>query len=369
MHTILIIEDDPSIRENLVDLLDAYGYAPVTAIDGVDGLEKARKHRPDLILCDVMMPRLNGLGVLDAVQDDEAIASTPFIFLTAKADAKSLREGMSQGADDYLTKPFQAAELFSAIEGRIERFNQIERKQERRMAELHHSISQVIPHELRTPLVAIEGFTSLIMDERETLSGDQLEDMLEEVLGATERLKRLVERNALFAQVTTEAAAGVTPDQTIEAATLLPAEAQERAAEYGREDDLVVSAHAGGVQIRRSLFARLVNEVVDNAFKFSEPGTPVRVLGTLAEDGYALTVKDEGYGMGAPQIREIDAYRQFDRDYNEQQGAGLGLALCQEICAAVDGTLEIQSSRGTGTSVHITIPVPAAVSSSQPATA
>lgn len=368
MHTILIIEDDPSIRTNLVDLVDVHGYAAIAAVDGMDGLEKVRHHHPDLILCDVMMPRLNGLQVLDAVRADEAIAGIPFIFLTAKADAKDLREGMSQGADDYLTKPFQAAELFAAIDGRLERFNQIEQKQKRRMDELHRSVSQIIPHELRTPLVTIEGFTSLVLDEQETLSGDQIEDMLDEVLSATERLKRLVERNALFAQVTTEVAQGGLPNQTIEAAALVPAEAQARAVEHARTEDLVVSAHASTIQMRESLFACLVTEVTDNAFKFSEPGTPVRVSGTLTEDGYTLTVTDEGHGMSPRQIKVIDAYRQFDRDYYEQQGAGLGLALCQEICAAVGGTLGVQSSRGRGTSVHIAIPVTAVVSSAQPAT-
>jgi len=192
--------------------------------------------------------------------------------------------------------------------------------------------------------------------------------MLDEVLSATERLKRLVERNALFAQVTTEAAQGGLPNQTIEAGALIPAEAQARAVEHARTEDLVVSAHASTIQMRESLFSCLVNEVTDNAFKFSEPGTPVRVSGTHTEDGYTLAVTDEGHGMSPRQIQEIDAYRQFDRDYNEQQGAGLGLALCQEICAAVGGMLDVQSSRGQGTSVHITIPATAVVSSAQPAT-
>ena len=212
MSTILIIEDEQEIRDNLVDLLEAAEYDTLVASDGTDGLEKARNHLPDLILCDVMMPHVDGFDVVESVRSHEALSATPFIFLTAKSTGQDLRRGMTTGADDYLTKPFKATELFAAIESRMERFDRLQDNQEQRLAKLHQSISKVIPHELRTPLVAIEGFTSLLLDDWDDLDDEMAQEMLRDVLGATKRLKRLVERNALFARLLSSAdAEGASP--------------------------------------------------------------------------------------------------------------------------------------------------------------
>jgi DNA-binding NarL/FixJ family response regulator len=121
MKKILVIEDEPEMRRNITTLLRYYGYEPVAAENGRAGLEAARRERPDLILCDVMMPELDGYGVLKALQTDALLARTPFIFLTAKGEKDDLRSGMDLGADDYLTKPVANAELVRAIEARLRR--------------------------------------------------------------------------------------------------------------------------------------------------------------------------------------------------------------------------------------------------------
>jgi len=119
MKKILIIEDEPEMRRNITTLLRYYDYEPVAAANGREGVEAARRDRPDLILCDVMMPELDGYGVLQALQTEAALARIPFIFLTAKGEKNDLRSGMDLGADDYLTKPVANAELVSAIEARL----------------------------------------------------------------------------------------------------------------------------------------------------------------------------------------------------------------------------------------------------------
>ncbi len=126
MKKILVIEDEPQTRENLATILEMEGFDPLTASDGREGLELARRHRPDLILCDVMMPGLDGYGVLEALRADAETTSIPFIFLTAKGDRKDLRTGMDLGADDYLCKPATSAELLSSIEARLERHKEKE---------------------------------------------------------------------------------------------------------------------------------------------------------------------------------------------------------------------------------------------------
>lgn len=115
MNKILVIEDEPLVLENTLDLLMIEGFEPIGAENGRLGLRLAREHIPDLILCDIMMPELDGYGVLTAIRQDETIANTPFIFLTAKASKRDYVQGMALGANGYLTKPYTALELLQTI--------------------------------------------------------------------------------------------------------------------------------------------------------------------------------------------------------------------------------------------------------------
>lgn len=119
MKTILLIEDDTALRENTAELLELDNYIVLTAPNGKIGIEIAKKELPDLIVCDIMMPEIDGYGVLEAVSLEPSTTHIPFIFLSARAEYKEIRKGMDLGADDYLTKPFDEVELFSAIESRL----------------------------------------------------------------------------------------------------------------------------------------------------------------------------------------------------------------------------------------------------------
>ena len=121
MKKILVIEDEPEMRRNITTLLRYHDYEPIAAANGRDGVQAARREKPDVILCDVMMPELDGYGVLQELQLDASLARTPFIFLTAKGEKDDLRSGMNLGADDYLTKPVANADLIRAIEARLRR--------------------------------------------------------------------------------------------------------------------------------------------------------------------------------------------------------------------------------------------------------
>jgi CRP/FNR family transcriptional regulator, cyclic AMP receptor protein len=121
MKTILLIEDDADMRENTAEILELAGYRVNKAENGKRGVEAARKEMPDLVLCDIMMPELDGYGVLHMLGRNPATAEVPFIFLSAKAERGDVRRGMDLGADDYLTKPFEESELLNAIEGRLKR--------------------------------------------------------------------------------------------------------------------------------------------------------------------------------------------------------------------------------------------------------
>ena len=118
-QTILIIEDNTDIRESTAEILELAGYHTITAENGKLGVELAQKQLPALIICDIMMPELDGYGVLYLLSKQPETAVIPFIFLTAKTERIDMRKGMEMGADDYLTKPFDDMELLNAIEGRL----------------------------------------------------------------------------------------------------------------------------------------------------------------------------------------------------------------------------------------------------------
>lgn len=119
---ILVIEDQTEIRENIEELLELSNYETITAENGKVGVKKALEHHPDLILCDIMMPEMDGYEVLYLIGKNPTVASTPFIFLTAKAEQSDFRKGMNMGADDYITKPFEEMELLGAIERRLNKY-------------------------------------------------------------------------------------------------------------------------------------------------------------------------------------------------------------------------------------------------------
>ncbi|HPE82950.1 MAG: response regulator [Aequorivita sp.] len=123
MKTILLIEDDTALRENTAELLELSGYMVFTAPNGKIGIEKARSKNPNIIICDIMMPEIDGYGVLEKVASEEETKHIPFIFLSAKTEHKEIRKGMDMGADDYLTKPFDEQELLSAVESRLAKAN------------------------------------------------------------------------------------------------------------------------------------------------------------------------------------------------------------------------------------------------------
>ncbi|HTN47632.1 MAG TPA: response regulator [Flavipsychrobacter sp.] len=128
MKKILLIEDNQDIRENMAEILELSGYAVLTAADGKEGVATALQTGPDIIICDIMMPVLDGYGVIHMLQKNPGTCNIPFIFLTAKSERGEMRKGMELGADDYITKPFNATELLNAVESRLRKHDSIRNK-------------------------------------------------------------------------------------------------------------------------------------------------------------------------------------------------------------------------------------------------
>ncbi len=156
MKKILVIEDNKDVRENIAEILELSGYKVEQAINGKEGATKAKYLLPDLIVCDIMMPELDGYGVLNLLSSESITSSIPFIFLTAKAELNDMRKGMNMGADDYITKPFEDAELLKAIEVRLGKVSAIK-------SDFHKSIE------------GIESFieTAMTLEDLDKISKDR----------------------------------------------------------------------------------------------------------------------------------------------------------------------------------------------------
>lgn len=145
MKTILLIEDDRALRENTEELLELSGYSVMTAPNGKIGIELAKENLPNIIICDIMMPVVDGYGVLENLTADEKTKQIPFIFLSAKTEHKEIRKGMNLGADDYLTKPFEEEDLISAVESRLAKAELLNRMLDKTSSD--HGVSE---DEMRT---------------------------------------------------------------------------------------------------------------------------------------------------------------------------------------------------------------------------
>lgn len=147
MKKILLIEDNDDIRNNTAEILELSNYRVIMAENGKIGVEKALEHTPDLIICDIMMPVLDGYGVLHAVHKNERIKNTPFIFLTAKTERTDLRKGMEMGADDYITKPFTGTELLDAVDGRLKKIDMLKQELSPGLPGLGHLLQATGSHD------------------------------------------------------------------------------------------------------------------------------------------------------------------------------------------------------------------------------
>lgn len=171
MKTILLIEDDKALRENTAELLELSGYTVITAPNGKIGIEVAKKKLPNVIICDIMMPVIDGYGVLENLSSDEKTKQIPFIFLSAKTEHKEIRKGMDLGADDYLTKPFEESDLMSAVESRLAKAELLSR-----MLDITSNNHGVSDDELRT----LNELKNFFDDNGEIVNFEESETIYEE---------------------------------------------------------------------------------------------------------------------------------------------------------------------------------------------
>jgi DNA-binding response OmpR family regulator/anti-sigma regulatory factor (Ser/Thr protein kinase) len=364
MPRILLVEDDATLREEMMTWLEFEGYRTTAAATGRQGLEAVEFTSYDLVVSDIMMPDMDGLELLTALRGRTDTHLLPVIFVTARAERSDVRLGMQLGADDYITKPFTRAELLQAVATRLARQEEQQRQMDESLAALQRVLHYTLPHELRTPLSGILGFAELLLDVEE-LSRDELREMAELIQHSGMRLHRLVENYLLYAQIELMRHDGE-KTQLLRAArydganTTVQRVAEQIAAKYNRADDLQLYLEECNplLSISGEDWEKIATEVIDNAFKFSHPGSVVMIGAGLGGGEYLLSVQDHGRGMSAEQVRQVAAYVQFDRKIYEQQGLGLGLTIARSLAELYAGSLHIQSRPEAGARVFVRLPLP-----------
>jgi signal transduction histidine kinase len=272
-----------------------------------------------------------------------------------------MRRGMNLGADDYLAKPFTAPQLYSAVEARLKKALLLRQTAEKKLSDLRANLSLALPHEMITPLNGIFGLAQILSTGADSLSPAEVAEFGTNILQSAERLHRTVQNFLLYGQLEMKATdaerlATLVLKQTRGVRRVIEDRARRCAESVARAADLQLELADGSVCIAQDLFTKLVDELIDNAFKFSATGTPVRICAVPNGAKFVLSVSDRGRGMDARQIAAIGAYAQFNRKTQEQQGSGLGLTIAKRIVELHAGQFDIQSEPGAGTTISVKLP-------------
>ncbi len=356
MNKILVIEDDVDLRSGIIDLLTEEGYDVVNAENGIKGVELAKKHLPDLIISDILMPELDGFGVFKELQKEITTSGIPFIFLSARADNTDIRHGMNLGADDYLTKPYKADDLIEAVKSRLSKKKYIDYK----FDELHSNIARSLPHEMRTPLVSVIGFSQLILDNKDELEITEIIDMVGRIRKSGGNLLNIIEKFLLFNELEI-----INSDKTqlrkYPAGDKIPSKesiysfVQTASSENNRSKDIEMTLCEAELRIYYGHLKFIVEELVNNACTYSEAGTPIKINTKTEGNEFFLEISDSGIGMNGEQIKKIGILKQFGREKYFQGGLGLSLGVIQSILRLYNGSMEIDSEKDKLTTVKIKI--------------
>jgi len=383
---ILIVDDEPKNRKLLEVMLAPEGFVFLTAVSGEEALAIVAVQSPDLILLDVMMPDMDGYEVAARIKANIVSKNIPIIMLTALDDRNARMLGLNAGAEDFLTKPVDRAELcvrvrnllrlktysdklnaaLAAIESSHEQLAAalVEAGEARRMAEHANNAKtqflRAMSHELRTPLNAISGYTEILeMGIRGTVNPDQLKD-LGRIKRASSYLLRLINDILTIARLE-----GARPLNLI-ALPVNPvlAEVDSLCALQAKARGLTLSVTPGNEKILVAAdaerFQQILLNLITNAIKFTGKGGSVEVSCDGYDDVVRIRVKDTGVGVRALDIdRVFEPFVQIDRHLttDTQQGVGLGLSISRELARAMHGDLTLKSTEGMGSTFTLTLPI------------
>jgi len=361
MATILYIEDETDLRQNVVEELREAGFDTLEAADGQEGLEAIHSRKPNLVLCDISMPTMNGHELLQELRRSHPeCAEIPFVFLTALGEKNQVIDGREMGADDYLVKPIDHDELIATVRSRLMQVSRMTDLKKHEVAGVKEEILQLLPHELRTPLNHIIGFSEIISQEmfgeienksyveygaNIHRSGLLLLDMINNVLTLAAGLSgRLIPQPK---------PCNVSEIVTLGIDAIRQGPQSQRCSIVSNFSDVPIEAILDGDLLRQATTA-----VLDNAVKFSPEGADVSVNLEANNESILITISDTGIGMTPEQMKiALTPLSQVGKGLARGfEGLGNGLALAKCITEVMGGELSIESAPGAGTSVRLVVP-------------
>jgi two-component system sensor histidine kinase/response regulator len=363
---ILVVEDNEIMLDGIQDILEMADYEVVTALDGQEALEWLSSHRPELIVSDIMMPRMDGYQLFSAVRANPKWIGIPFIFLTAKDQRIDVRLGKQLGADDYLTKPFEPEDLVIAVEAKLERAAVLQAATEAEISRLKQNILNTLSHEFRTPLTYIRGYLDLILEEGSNqLSVEELNSFLQRVKRGSDRLRQLVDDFIFLVMLETgEAMTSFRWERMYFTSlrSLIEVVVQQKMP-LARARDVQLHADLSqplpGVVLHVDYFKDALERLIDNAIKFSaEEDGKVWVRATSDEEWVYISIQDNGVGITPEEIPHLfKRLHQINREMMEQPGIGAGLAITKAVIELHDGRIEVESQVGEGSTFTVVLPV------------
>lgn len=347
MAKLLLIEDEKILRENTCELLEAYGYECLTAENGAEGLEKALSEKPDLIICDIMLPLLNGYEIKGRLNQNTELEQTPFIFLSAKVERSDLRQGMDLGAADYITKPFKICELVNSIESRLEQSKNTHSIADARFIRSIIDFIHIAKHECNTPLHGIITLSDILTADQ-PVQADFSHKASRAINTSGKRLHKTL-NNLLdlirLRHYTVSADQGqVIPCFKNTIRRILA----ERSKYYKFSGEIKADLSCyDAIRLSPEDLEVIIFETLDNMFKFSSSGAVAIELTTTGEGSNQQMVLSATNSICGPVgfcKKDIGAFKQYNSGKLDKQGSGLGLCLIQLITEKYQGEIELDQS-------------------------
>jgi len=359
--TILVIDDEFHLLVGVKALLERGGYKTITSSDSMAGVQMAKDHIPDLIVCDVMMPFMDGFQVRETLNKSLSTKDIPFLFLSARISQTDKLRGLTIGADDYITKPFDHRELMARISAVFNRYEKgqadMRRKMNEQIIRFQREISHNISHELRTPIAQIMLSIEMALRDRYE-SPEELKEFMDIAMMQSHRLNHVIDDLLFLADH--DRGEGSSIRQSIHLEEDFQAVIRILQKQYADKklDVQVTITPRGSILAPRREFRQAVRHLVENAFKFTTPATDVRIdLNTMGNGGFILTITD--FGMGIPvdyHEKVFNRYFQISTgDTRAFNGLGVGLTIARIFAQTLGGNTVILPSK-TGCHVRMMVP-------------
>ncbi|MGD2078129.1 MAG: response regulator [Chloroflexota bacterium] len=370
--TILLVEDDKALLEGIADLLEisdlGYEVEVLTASNGRMGLQVLASRTPDLIISDIMMPRMGGYEFLQKVRQSPELVHIPFIFLTARGTKHDVLRGRMSGAELYIKKPYDSDELCQLIKSQLDRSFELRGGRERQVSLVSRNIVQLLHHEFRTPLTYVTAYQSLLAEGIGQEDEGELREYLDGIHAGARRMSALVRNLLQVLAIWTGEAAEHYEREAAEISDLdkkLAALCQQYAADVERMNGRFVCDIEHPLPTLYGVEAyilEIVRQLLANAVTFSGRVAgrrpEVRLAASASDRQLRITVEDNGLGIPQQAYEQIfELFYQHDRQRLEQQGAGAGLTIARGLAELHRGRISVISDAIVGTVFTVTLPL------------